>query len=410
VKVNLILFSLGLILVMATQLRLPGYPFGVGEGLLVAWTALSWVEIVGRRNIRTPSHLRPFVYFFAFTFAMLLVSGLFQAARLGDLQERAVRDALAYLFLTGLIVTFGCLRPTPIYARRALQAVTLGVIIVAASLFLTGQVIAEGSVVAVERGRRFAALSDNPNQLAMALVPIPFLCLYFIRQATTIVGRITFACGLALVLWIGVKTVSDALWLAWLVGAALAGAVTIVTKLFGRMHPLGTVSVVAAIGILGFLLLIATPLGTLVYQDISSGDQGGWRPIVWRQAVAEVMEQPLLGPGPGGHDLGPSYHLMAEAHNSYLDLALATGLPGLGVFLWLLGSLALRRSLTRQPLLWSAIMAMLLFICFHYMLRHPLFWFYLVLISSLAYESQAVRPGIQRAPVLGETRLRPRQA
>ena len=62
-KRSWILLAAGLVLTIATQLRLAGWPVGAGEGLLVAWICVSWVEelCIGRKDVRIPSDLRPFV-------------------------------------------------------------------------------------------------------------------------------------------------------------------------------------------------------------------------------------------------------------------------------------------------------------------------------------------------------------
>jgi hypothetical protein len=410
VKGNLILFSAGLVLTTATQLRLNAYPVGLGEGLLLGWICISWIDIIGRKNIRVPVDLRPFLLFFAFVVALLLVSLLYQTARVGNLVPGALRDVAAYAFLAALVLTFCCRRPSRAFILQSLKFITIGLVLLTGSLLILSKFVPVLGPIALHNGARFLALAANPNQVGVALTPIPFLCLFFLRQATTISGRVAYACSLALALWVGIETVSEALQLAWAVGAVLLFIVVVMTKIFGRMHPLLTVWNVVAPPAAAILILLLTAFGQSMVEGVESADEGGFRPIAWKQAVAAVFESPLIGQGPGQKALGYSYHVITEVHNSYLDLALTAGLLGVGAAIWLTVSLLLRPSLVARPVLWSAFMAMQCFILFHYVFRHPLFWFYLMLMTSLAYKDQTARLGTRGSAVLRQAQIDPKQA
>ena len=81
------------------------------------------------------------------------------------------------------------------------------------------------------------------------------------------------------------------------------------------------------------------------------------RRIIWADSVDLIRSRPLLGTGPGNFELhlpshrsvarhrewselmGDRQHIAYRAHNEYLEQAAETGIVGLGVFLWMLGSL-----------------------------------------------------------------------
>lgn len=408
-KTNLVLFSTGLALTMATQLRLENYPVGLGEGLLVAWAWLSWVHIIRCNNIRMIVDLRPFSLFFVALLAMLLLSLLYQIARSGDLIDSALRDLVAYTFMAVLVLTFSLLGPSRDYLKKSLKILVIGLSLSLAVLLIISKFTPVLGPIRLDTGWRFLGLARNPNQIGMAMVPIPFLCLLFVREATTGLGRFGYASILALALWVGISTATDALWLAWLVGALLLALVVLTTKVAGRVHPALTVANVFGICILGVLIMMATPLGSWVFERLASGDGGGHRMDVWSQAFAGILESPIFGRGPGAQNLVANVGASREAHNSYLDIGLAAGLIGLGAAICLTASLLLRPSLVAHPLLWSAFMAMQCFVMFHYMFRHPLFWFYAILMSSFAYQDYETRLRSRPGPALGQAELRLRR-
>jgi O-antigen ligase len=408
VKANLILLSIGLVLTTATQLRLGSLPVGPGEALLAIWAVVSWVEIVGRKDIRVPVDIRPFLYFFSAVVIMLCLSLIYQIGSTRDPSANAFHDLGAYLFVGGLVLTFGFLRRTLGYLRPCLKIITTSLILSLAVLLVISKFLPSIGPILLHNGFRFLGWAENPNQLGMALVPAPFLCAIFIREATTLLGRAGYACCLALALWVGLETISDALQLAWLVGTILVTMATLMAKTIGRVHSAYLITNLFAIGLLGLLLLIV-PFGTAIYDKLAEGDDGGAsRPPAWKHAVAAIYESPIVGHGPGSQDLG--HEVIREAHNSYLDLALAAGLIGVGAAVWLSGSLVLRPSLIARPALWSAFMAMQCFIMFHYIFRHPLFWFYAILMTSLAYQEYAIRRQAQPQPALRQAGLGPQRA
>ena len=98
---------------MATQLRLSSVPVGPGEVLLVAWAVVSWVEIVGRKDVRVPRDIWPFLLLFAVVVIMLCLSLVYQIGGTGHPSANAFHDLVAYVFVGGLVLTFGCLQRPP---------------------------------------------------------------------------------------------------------------------------------------------------------------------------------------------------------------------------------------------------------------------------------------------------------
>jgi len=110
----------------------------------------------------------------------------------------------------------------------------------------------------------------------------------------------------------------------------------------------GVVAVVAVLAITEILLAsqsriaLAAP-GTGLWDFVVEDPRGE----LWRFAVREIAEHPLLGTGIGKwssralFDAQFHHPMLLHAHNLFLNRALETGLPGLAAFVVLLGSVAI---------------------------------------------------------------------
>lgn len=111
---------------------------------------------------------------------------------------------------------------------------------------------------------------------------------------------------------------------------------------------LGTGALVAALALVQVLtasesrIALAAP-GTGVWEFLSGDPRGD----LWRFAASRVAEQPWLGAGIGKWTSSGAFiaqfgdPLLMHAHNTFLNRALETGLPGLAAFVYLLASVAI---------------------------------------------------------------------
>jgi hypothetical protein len=179
----------------ATRLRLGGAPLGPGEALLLLWLAGTVLAALRQRVLWVGAPARVLVATWV-PILLALLAGYGMAvgadrARLVDL-----RDLLAFglgAMLTGSLV----LRPAPFRRLRvALAALAVSLVLGSAVLLMAG--VASGAVrrIVFYGGVRFAGLAENPNQLALVFVPIPFV-LARLRGAATGRRRLayTFSCS-----------------------------------------------------------------------------------------------------------------------------------------------------------------------------------------------------------------------
>lgn len=404
-------FTAALMLSTATELRLGNFPLGPGEMLLALWAGVTAL-IVLLRGRMTRSRVTRAVFFFWFTSFCLLLSGAIMASSLGVTARGAGHDAMAFAFTAAVtLVYLG--RPevearTP-YTLKMMVGLTVCVL---AFLFVYGQFVSSTlGPVTLWYGPRFAGLSKNPNQLALLVCPVPFVALYFYMEARGLLQKAWYAAVGGATLVIGLATRSDALVVSWLAGAGMA-AFLIWTRMLGRvgrnhlkgaMVYLGVPLVAVALGILygPRVLQEVEQMSAEVYE---AGDQGSVRILLYTNGLRALSASPVVGLGPGAHSGGSGPFGGSEAHNTFIDWSASTGVVGLAAYLFLVGWLALQARRAGQPVLFVAIAAALAYSFFHYVMRHPVFWFYLVSMALLARRSMAVAAAAEPAPAAAARR------
>jgi len=408
------LLAVGLVLSAATQLRLEGLPVGVGEALLLLWSYLTGLEIIRQKRLRPPPHLRPFVFFFVTLLLLLITANLLQVERMNGLVEGAIHDTVAFAFLFVVVLTFCFSSPSAGAERRILRYFVAMTVLLNGALLVLSLVLPRiGGVIELSNGIRFLGLSANPNQLGQLLSTMPFLCVYFLFTEPSIKSRLLYLTLFGVSIVIGFASKSDAVIVSWIAATLLLVCTSMLTTL---QQPLAKSSemfnnilitlnlLLAALSL--FLAAMWLPnvsaLMDDVFLEIESGDEGGIRLLLWTEALNSLVMSPIVGLGAGPQVVSPYFKVAREAHNSYLDFALMVGVLGLGSFLVLISVIVFRSKVLGQPLLLGALVALLGFGFFHYIFRHPIFWFNLMLIAAMASQrAVAVRatPRVSRAAV-----------
>ena len=107
--------------------------------------------------------------------------------------------------------------------------------------------------------------------------------------------------------------------------------------------------------------------------------QGDLRFHLWAEAFNKGMGAAMLGLGPGPHLTQKVWKLSPpakfEAHNTPLDLFAQGGLLALLAVAWLYASLLLATTRAKLPALAALSCAFVVFSMFHFIIRHPIFWF-----------------------------------
>ena len=391
-------YTSALMLSTATELRLGGFPLGPGETLLALWAGVTVLALMVRGRVGR-SRVARSVFFFWFASALLLLAGSIMASSMGVPGRGAGHDAMAFLFTAVVTLVYLGRPDAEVRTRYTLKMMVGLTVCVLAFLFVYGQFVSRTlGPVTLWYSNRFAGLSKNPNQLALLVCPIPFVALYFYQEARGALRKSWYLVIGASTLVIGAATRSDALMVSWLSGGGMAVCLIWLRTLrtVGRSHlrravvylvlPLAVVGVGVLYGPSAYNRLVG--MSNEVYE---AQGQGSLRIVLYINGLRAMAASPAVGLGPGAHSGGGGPFEGSEAHNTFIDWGASTGVLGLCAYLALTVWLALQARRARQPVLLVAIAAALVYSVFHYVMRHPVFWFYLVSMALLARRSMAER-------------------
>lgn len=392
-------FACGLSLSTATQFRIADTSIGIGEIVLISSFVLIVLRVLAQGQISFSREFRPFLYFWLAAIA-LLPFGYYVAIEQGVVSINAGHDVLAWgLVVIVLLAALSCFDfgdiAHTLHLTMALTVTALTIILVLANL--RENIFGNWDVM---YGPRFRGWAVNPNQIAFQLSAIPFFILFYL-QTTKRSGFLYILLVLTVVL--GVRTQSDALILSW----AFSGFMLIVLYLFRGRIALSKLSE----KFLRFICYVVLPLGVVVlvlvlntetFMNIGEGDiprefvgvytQGSQpmkRVMLWTHGIEAIRESPWVGYGPGPHSgiTAPFYD--EESHNTFIDWGTSSGLIGLFVYCYFLGSILKKVLRSGHITLIAAFGAIILVSMFHNTLRHPVFWFYLAAIIGLIHHRQA---------------------
>jgi O-antigen ligase len=237
--------------------------------------------------------------------------------------------------------------------------------------------------------------------MALAMVAMPFLGWWLLRQTSGRVGKAACLLGIAVCIIAGFATRSDSLRVAWVAGFGAIGAL-----LFYRVTMRGrsrwlyvshvvipvlvvAVGVVYGDAVVGYLSRVAED----VYAE---SDQGELRFTLWSHAIEVINLSPFVGFGPGAYSglFGPFQNF--EAHNSLIDWGMSTGLSGIALHLALWGWCLWRAFRSNSPALLGMAVSLMAGVMFGYFFRHPTYWTILLLVLVLSEGRTKGADGLSR--------------
>lgn len=336
-----------------------------------------------RRGLLADASLRGFIVFWGCFFFAMAVGAINGAAIPAWEAQRSIHDALAFGFASLLSVT--ALAYFRRHAEEAKDLLAIGLVVALimniglwlAAKFQLGAMSASFMYSPV----RFRGLAINPNQLALILVGMPFIGWYFLEAAESLFAKMLSIVAIAVAVFLGVQTGSDALKVSILVGVALLainGANSVWRRGSGWKWRVVALGVILGVYFLSDSIIVGSDG---LPQNIAADK--GVRFALWRHAFEAWLVAPIFGLGPGawsGID-GPFEGL--EAHNSFLDVGMSAGAIGLLTYLIILGWVALRFVRNKCYLLLIIGGVLIIYSFFHYVLRNPFFWGFCVMLLCL---------------------------
>jgi O-antigen ligase len=388
---EIIWVAVGIVLTTASQLRLASFPFGPGEATLSIWMLLVGIEIGSLRQVFITPITRVIFWFWTVSFTCLAL-GFLIAESMALTSEDIYHDLLAFMFAFSFSITFLIRVSSNKELKKLLKFFLAFTIVSLFIIFLFPGLIP--FLTPWYGDTRFAAWSNDPNQLALLLSPIPFFCLYFFSLSRNKLEKIWHILLMLLAFLLGVETQSDSLKLWWTI--ASVGTIFLI---FYREVTKRTTSYFSSYKnfvikqlILSSLLLITLFLGYVVYEQVYAilsntynyGAQGSDRLTLWKNALAGLSHSPLFGLGPGAHSGYTKPFLNTEAHNTFIDWAASYGIVGLACYLTLLGWISWKAWKNGSSALIAALISLIGYSVFVYTARHIVFWFSLLAITNLS--------------------------
>lgn len=388
-QISLVWFSIAIVATTATQLRAPGVPIGPGELMLLVWVLFHIAKILlvdGRVNLNPATRI---LICFWLPSTVLLVLGAIAAIALDVTSQSAVHDALAFVFSFLVLLVFSFSHGRPYDVRYALGATSVVTVVILSVMYVLAQRVPSIGPISFWYGARFRGWAYNPNQLSLLLSVMPFVLVDLIRLSPRRIVRFLGLFGAGVVCYLGVATGSDALIVAWVLSLVMLAFLYIIGRLSFRANltirvkrrflPVLMVIIVLIIALSAFWSQILANLMQAATRMYEQGGQGETRLGLWTRAFYQLVTQsPFVGFGPGAHAPRESGIGAMEAHNTIVDWGGSTGLLGILLYIALIvwsGSAAWR---SKRYLWLAAMVSLFAYSLFHYVMRQPVFWFFLV--------------------------------
>ncbi len=402
-NVNL-LIALAIVASTFTQLRFPGVPVGFSDVLFLLYIGYSFLAILYTYNsgyshsILQPTRatLLPVAMFFL-VFVFLMVAGtLFSEITQVNTGLSPYHNLFAFFYLA-ILFLFIFIRgdiDISLTARYTAIVLALVVSIMVVISFFTRDFI--GIDLYYLWTDRLMLLTKSPNHLADFIAPLPFLLLYFLFDSKSKAFQGLMVILIILVLLAGVMSQSKATLLAWIVAMSFLLFKLISSSAYTR-YIVGFVTIL----LLLIFFIFQNEFNSLFFHGtkniLDSGsnlhlNRGILYDIHIRtgliyNAIELANLSPIFGYGAGASTGVTEPFLGREAHNNIADILMISGYFGLLAYLLVMFFIAIQIVNSKKDLLLAAFIVITLVSLYHFQLRQPLFWFYLIFIL---YEASAV--------------------
>ena len=363
------IFAFSIAFILQSSLRfVPG--IGIGEiclSIIIIYT----IFLCFKEPSRIPTiRSFPFVYLictYVFVILFLITALNFYLSTPGN----SFRDFFAYSLSALMLFSLAVHKEKVIDIAILLVPVTIALITIQ-YFFGDYSSLSQNSVNDTWYLGRFTGGARNPNQLALYLVCLISISLIFIKQSYLKYPYI------ASLIFYGLLSFSDA-FLAYLL---IFGISYVGLKLYPKKY--------SYLGVSGYLL-IASLISLLFYdqtitllsEEWQARDEGNARFILYMNGLKAWMSNPfslVFGNGAGNFSGLYSSFEVFEAHNGPIDTLAMGGVIGLFVFFWYPLKLVVKSFLINERLFFAISLGILFFSLFHFLMRHPIYWFTLFIM------------------------------
>ncbi len=391
------MFALGLLLSTATQLRLGGAPLGPGEIYLVLWLGLTLRYQAGQPSFTLNTALtRVFTFWLILIVAQSIGTFVGFSTELFFDTDGIIHDVIAYT----LVFCLACIAAIDLANERRRRRVTWLIVAFGAASFSL-QVAGAYNWIALPIDSmvepwffdRLRGWSKDPNQLGFLSATLVLLSIHLAETATKRLEMLAAVACAVLAFSVGLLTKSD----SYIACIGIAGIVFLAIKSSQWLQTsnagLSLRATTVCIALLPTPLFIAAaiPLAPAAIEwteqqseEVYNEDgQGDLRLNLWKEALEKGMDAAMLGLGPGPHLMSKAWKRpppnKSEAHNTPLELFTQGGLVAVLALFWLYVSTFLTAARAKLAALAALSCAFIVFSMFHFVVRHPIFWFVIVL-------------------------------
>lgn len=369
-RINIFIFALGLVLTTATQFRFFNSPVGFGELLLLTWAILAIFNMLNNNKLNLFDSYTFINLALIYIMLLAMIVGWINGIILNQNQD-SFHDLIAYFFSFSLIIILLVLNKIDF---EILIKYLYCIGFYSQMIFFIAYLL---NVEVVKYGERFTSWSENPNQLAMLLLILPFLGLKLCKDSKGISRKLAYIISVVLIVTMGVSSMSDALLVSWTFIVALY-LIFFVSSIKTKSLVLLYGKLIVIIGIPAVILFNLTTIEVILSKIYAEGNQGNVRFQLWENGLFSFFKSFLLGYGPGS--FSSNNVITMEAHNTYIDLTTNFGMLGL-VSLILLQVFSLSKAyISKQYALTGLIIAMMIFSVFHHLGRQPIYWLVFIMI------------------------------
>lgn len=231
---------------------------------------------------------------------------------------------------------------------------------------------------------RYSALSLNPNQLALFILPIPFFI--YVRYLLNNINLSMAVLQIAMVTLLNFYTFGKGLFTAWFIALlfiAIFGAYGKINRKFLYFK------IISFTLFLPFIYYILTPVIVALYDGDARGSvegQGDGRVDLWKNGLQSWIDAPFLGNGPGHYSgLVWAYEGM-ESHNLLIDWLSAYGVLGAIILITLFLNIMWQSVKLNAWIVLSLNVCLLTQSIFHFYGRQPVFWIWWVVGLAAAHK------------------------
>ena len=384
-----VLFFTSVAIIQLSKLRLGKTSIGLGEFMLAIWIICTGLNVLFSRNLFKFNVTKTIVIFWIATFAVLGV-GRIVSIQQHHAPDQLIHNTTSLIFSAALCTTVAFRATNPFWLEkmmvRAVVIFSLIQLVLYIYTFWFPDILGMNLFYNMRR-YRYLGLSSNPNQLALyCIIALPICASWFMFGSLK--GRVVALVAAGISITIGLNTRSDALLVAWGMGLLLLllSSYFILARkmsktLWGKIAGICMTGFIVCTLLFYYLKIKSLFIGFYDKAYIK-GDAGIERIEILQNGFRAFLASPIVGLGPGSFSGMEAPFQNTESHNTLLDWSNHTGVLGACLLIALFSYSLFCAFKTKRFELVLGMITLIIFSQFHYVLRHPIVWIFLILLLS----------------------------